>query len=81
MFSHPCSDTGRLQSDLSNLECTVRDKAESYEVSSLRSDVDRMEYTVRELSAEVVQLRYELQRVEGGGEQVLERLEAIEEKE
>jgi len=42
------------------ISAAVRNKADSYEVHSLRSSVDSLERTVRELSASLTGLQYKL---------------------
>lgn len=54
MHSNPFSNTGY---DLSNLQRQIERKADQREIYALRSDVDRLERTVRELSAALDGLR------------------------
>ena len=46
---------------IQNLERKIQGKPDAYEIHALRSDVDSLERTVRELSAVVDGLRNELQ--------------------
>lgn len=58
---HPCSDTGRLQSEIRDVERKVSQCAQSHEVHQAQRNVDSLEHTVRELSSVVDGLRYELE--------------------
>jgi len=61
MLMHPCSDTGRLQGEIRDLERKVSQCAQSHEVHQTCRDVDSLEHTVRELSSLVDGFRYELE--------------------
>ena len=50
--------------NISELRQSIGRKADSHEVSTLRSDVSRLENTVRELRAEADGLRARLQEVD-----------------
>lgn len=39
-LSHPCSDTGRLQSEVSRIDSELRRKADSHEIATLNSRLD-----------------------------------------
>lgn len=51
----------RTEWRVNDIERSLQSKAESYQVSSLSSDVDRLERTIRELSSLCDGFRYELQ--------------------
>jgi len=61
MHSNPFSTVGY---DLRNLECKIDRKADQYEIHTLRSNVDRLECSLREARAETDGLRYRLERLE-----------------
>lgn len=46
------------------INAATRDLAKNYEVHAIRSDVDRLEHTLRETRALVDGLRYELQALQ-----------------
>ena len=48
---NPCSDTGRLESDISRLENEVNKKADSYEISTLNSNVADLARSIGEVSS------------------------------
>ena len=56
MFADP-----RTEWRINDIERGLNEKATHYEVSAMRSDVDRLDCTVRELSALVDGLRNELE--------------------
>jgi len=60
----PWTNIGALQSDVDCLKSELQRKVNSYEVSSLRSTVDRLESSLREISSEVDGLRTRKQEVE-----------------
>ncbi len=64
MFAHPCSDTGRLQSQVRDLERKMSQCAQAHEVYQTSRDVGNLEHTVRELSAVVDELRYRVEIAE-----------------
>jgi hypothetical protein len=51
----------RVEWRVAEIESTLRQKADRYEISSLRSNVDSLERANRELGAEVIGLRGELE--------------------
>lgn len=61
MINDPMSAVGQLETEVRNVERKVDGKAEAYEVHTLRSNVDRLDYSNRELIALVDGLRYELE--------------------
>jgi septal ring factor EnvC (AmiA/AmiB activator) len=68
MQSSPFTQAGR---DIHDLASQIRQKADSHEVSSLRSHVDRLEHSLRESRSEVDGLRDRMQSMEA-------RLEGLE---
>ena len=54
----------RVEWRVEEIERTLHRKADSYEISTLRSNVDSLEHANRELCAEVARLRHELQALE-----------------
>lgn len=60
MHSPPWTDLGRVESDVASIKSDLYRKADSHEVHSLQRNVDSLEYTVRELSAEIDRLRAQL---------------------
>ncbi len=68
-FESFTSGVGNLRSEM---QSELHRKADSYEVSSLHSDVGRLEHTVRELGSENSQLRFEFQQLQ-------ERIQRLEE--
>src|ERR1035437_843216 len=57
LYSAPWTDTGRLQGDIDRLSTDICRKADSYEVSSLRSKVDSLEHTCGELRSDLDEVR------------------------
>ena len=51
----------RTEWRISDLEQSLNRKADNYEVSTLVGNVDRLEYSSRETSAEIIELRSQLQ--------------------
>lgn len=62
----------RIEWRIIDIEKRIRSKAEDYEVSTLRSQLDRMEHTVRELSSLVDGLRNELETTQSKLREVVE---------
>lgn len=60
----PWTEIGRLQQDVQSLENKLNGKADSYEISSLRSNVDHLEHTMREISSALDGFRTELQTLQ-----------------
>ena len=60
MFQPPWTDIGSLQQRVDQLDSQMHRKADSYDVSSLRGDVGRLQDSLREISALVDGLRSEL---------------------
>lgn len=54
----------RVEWRVADIERNLQRKADSHEVSTLRSDVDSLECTNRQLSSEVTVLRTELQTLQ-----------------
>ena len=50
--------------DYSHLERQLHDKADRHEIHSLRSNVDSLEHTVRELGSEITELRSRCERLQ-----------------
>lgn len=48
---HPCSDTGRLEGDLQQVENELRRKADSHEVATLNSNVADLARSTGEVSS------------------------------
>lgn len=68
----------RTEWRISDIERSVNQKAEKYEVSTLSSNVDRLEHSLREASSEIDGLRNELQATQDQLQMILNRLEALE---
>ena len=53
MFSgpgaHPCSDIGRLQSDINRIDRDLSRKVDAYEMSTINSNVASMECAIEEI--------------------------------
>ena len=64
MLFHPCSDSGQLQSEISQVRSKVDSKANIYDLDSLRSRVDSLESSLREVSSQVNNMEYRLQELE-----------------
>jgi predicted nucleic acid-binding Zn-ribbon protein len=60
----PWTEIGRLQSDIQDLKSQINNTVRPYELASLRSTMDSLEHSLREVSSEVVCLRAELQEVQ-----------------
>ena len=60
MWTDPMSELGRVER---SLQSEIRQKANSHEVHSLRSNVDGLERTVRDLRSEIDGLRSELAKL------------------
>jgi len=67
MHSNPFSAVGY---DLSSLKREIEQKAERHEVATLRSNVDRLEHSVREISATINGLRQQLDIIQEDAERV-----------
>lgn len=76
-FAAPWSDTGRLQGDIDRLNSELHRKANEYEVSTLRSTVGSLEYSVRELSATCDVLRSELSQLQENFREALNVIQSI----
>lgn len=72
---HPCSDTGRLESDINRLENEVRRKADGYEISSLNSKVDALVSAVRDISSICDGILSRLQTCEENTQEIQRKLE------
>lgn len=48
---YPCSNTGRLESDINRLASEVSRKADKYEISTLSSDVGNLAHSIGEVSS------------------------------
>ncbi len=73
-MSHPFSDP-RTEWRINDIERSVRGKADSHEVSTLSSDVGRLERANGELRSEVDGLRNELQALQGQVERLIQLTE------
>lgn len=62
----------RTEWRISDIERGLRSKAEDYEVSTLRSQLDSLEHTVRQLSSLVDGLRNELETAQSQIREVVE---------
>ncbi len=62
--SHPCSDTGRLQSDVSRLVSELSRKAEQHETSTLNSKVADLARSIGEVSSICFGLCTRIERLE-----------------
>lgn len=75
MMNPPWTGLGRVESEIQQLQHELRGKAASYEISSIGSRLDSLEYEVRNLRTEVDGFRLELQRVQESSERALDILE------
>ena len=62
----------RAEWRVEEIERNVRGKAESHELSTLRSDMDRLEHSLRESRAEVDGLRSQFQAMQDQIERLLQ---------
>jgi chromosome segregation ATPase len=62
----PWTEIGRLQGEIRTIEREMHNKAESHEFHSLRSRMDRLEHSVREIGAALDGLRAELSDLQAG---------------
>lgn len=69
---HPCSDTGRLESDIDRLANEVHRKADSHEISTLNSNVAHLERANEELSSICDGLRSRLETCEEKIEEIFD---------
>ena len=46
---NPCSDTGRLESDVNRLESALHNKADTWEISDLKNSIIRLQNKVESL--------------------------------
>ncbi|KKN78320.1 hypothetical protein LCGC14_0351790 [marine sediment metagenome] len=72
MLLHPCTDSGQLQSEISEIRRKVDGKADSHEISSLRGKLDSLEHSVREISTLVNGFELRLQELEEDKRQLME---------
>ena len=49
--AHPCSDTGRLQSDINRIENQLRNKADSYNIQTLSKKIDLLVQAIRDVDS------------------------------
>lgn len=49
--AHPCSDTGRLQSDINRIDSELRRKADSHEITTLSSNVADLARSIRDVGS------------------------------
>ena len=64
MNQPPWTDTGRLQSDISDIRNELRGKANGYEIHAVSSRVDTLEHTCREIGTKVDGFHFELQALQ-----------------
>ncbi len=57
----PTTGVGALQQELSELRSALHRKAESHEISTLRSHLDSLERSLHQMDSEITSLRAELQ--------------------
>ena len=76
MLNHPCSDTGRLQSEVRDLDRKISQCAQSHEVHQTQRNVDSLEHQLREISSTLDGLRSELQTVQEDNEIMKRTLES-----
>jgi len=60
----PWTDIGHLQTDIQSLKNELYQKANSHEIHSIDRRLDSLEYTSRQLSAQVDELLFRLQKME-----------------
>ena len=65
-YPDPNGQIGQLNTEVQNVKSALSSKAESHEVASLKSTVDSLERTVRELSSTFDGLSVEFERVREG---------------
>ena len=63
LFS-PTSGLDQPQGEIDNVKRMVYSKAESYELSTVKSHVDSLEHTLRELRTEIAGIWNQLQEME-----------------
>jgi uncharacterized protein YhaN len=61
MMQAPWTEIGRIESDVRDLKNQISQMVKSYEWQQVRSDVDSLERTLREVSSEFTELRYEIE--------------------
>ena len=57
----PWTEIGRLDSDVRDIKSQLNQMAQSHEVHQMRSNVDSLENTVREISSASQGLRYDIE--------------------
>ena len=60
----PWTGIGSLQSEVSDIKNQLRGKVESYEIHSVKTRLDHLEHTVREISSLCDDFRHRLQVLE-----------------
>ena len=75
MIQAPWTEIGRLQSDVSDIKRQLNGKVESHEIHSLKSNVDSMERSLREISSNFDALRYRVEETENKIDQILLELD------
>jgi peptidoglycan hydrolase CwlO-like protein len=60
----PWSDIGRIQQELNQVKNDLRNKPNSYEISSINSKLDSLERAMRELGSTLTEIQYRLQELE-----------------
>lgn len=64
MFSPPWMELGRLQTEIDQLKTTLFQKAEKYEISTLRESISNLEHKITSISNEVVVYLYRIEILE-----------------
>lgn len=70
----PWTDIGGLQADIQQLKNELHQKANTYEIHSINSRLDSLERTSRELSSQVDEIIFRLQRLEESQHQPINTL-------
>ena len=60
----PWTGIGSLQSEISDIKRQLSGKADSYEIHSINTRLDRLEHSIREISSICDDLRHRLQVLE-----------------
>ena len=60
----PWTEVGRLQSDVSDIKRQLNGKVDDHEIYSLRSKVDSLEHSLREISTSLDEFRYRIEDAE-----------------
>lgn len=60
----PWTDIGSLQSDVREIRSQIHNKADNHEIHSINRRLDSLEHTCRELSSQINEVLYRVQRLE-----------------